>query len=268
MQPLFEYADYKAFLRAVGEERPRGFRKALAQATGCQTAYVSQVLNGQYHFSLEQADAAAAFLGFTKEESKFFLLLVERQRAGTDSLRAYFAEQLEESRSRHLLLKHRLGVQASLGVPEQSRYYSCWQYSAVHMAVTIPKLQTRPALARALGISPRKLSEVLDFLGTVGLIQKKGERYLPGATQLHLSKDSPLIAQHHANWRQQGLAKMHSDHAGEGIHYSSVSSLSAADARKIKAQLTTALSDAVRAIKDSPEEVLFGINLDFFRVDE
>jgi len=268
MLTLFEYVDYKAFLRDLGDERPRGFRKALAEATGCQTAYVSQVLNGQYHFSLEQADAGAAFLGLTKDETKFFLLLIERQRAGTDSLRAYFTEQLEESRSRHLLLKHRLGVPASLGVPEQSRYYSSWHYSAVHMAVTIPKLQSRPALARALGISPRKLSEVLDFLGSVGLIQKKGERYLPGLTQLHLSKDSPLIAQHHANWRQQGMTKMHSDHAGEGVHYSSVSSLSAADAQRIKEQLTQALSEAVRTIKDSPEEVLFGINLDFFRVDE
>lgn len=136
------------------------------------------------------------------------------------------------------------------------------------MAVTIPRLRNRAALARALKIPARKLSEILDFLCMVGLITKEGEKYLPGSTQLHLPKDSPSIHRHHANWRQQALAQMHSDHAEEDLHYSSVSSLSAADAQRIRTLLTQLLSDAVQIIKDSPEEQLVGINIDLFRVDE
>jgi hypothetical protein len=95
-----------------------------------------------------------------------------------------------------------------------------------------------------------KLVEVLDFLEKAGLILKRGDQYLPGTTQLHLPKE------------------MHSDRAGEGLNYSSVSSVSASDAQKIKAILTQAIGDAIQVVKASPEEELIGINVDLFRVDE
>jgi uncharacterized protein (TIGR02147 family) len=265
---VFDYSDYKRFLTEEGQARKRGFRKALAEATRCQTAYISQVLNGGYHFSLEQAESSAQFLQLTRDETRFFLLLVEIARAGTPSLKRYFTEQLEEVRERHLLIRERIGVSDTLSEPNQAIYYGSWHYAAVHMATTIPRLRTRAAIGRSLRISARKLSEVLEFLTATGLVRLDGGHYLPGSTQLHLSKDSPQIHRHHANWRTHALAAMHSEHAADNIHYSSVSSLSASDAVKIKALLTQAISDAVKVIKDSPEEQLFGIGLDFFRADE
>jgi uncharacterized protein (TIGR02147 family) len=265
---LFEYSDYKAYLRDLGDSRPRGFRKALAAATHCQTAYISQVLNDSYHLSLEQAEAATQFLGLSKDEVRCFVLLVEIQRAGTASLKKYFTDQLAELRERHLMIKERIGVSSVLSEQNQGIYYSSWHPSAVHIAVTIPRLRTRTVLGRALRIPSRKLGEVLDFLTSVGLIVKEGEKYLPGSTQLHLPNDSPAIHRHHANWRTHAMAQMHSEHAPEDLHYSSVSSLSAMDAQKIKAMLTQAISDAVQVIKNSPEEQLVGINVDLFRVDE
>lgn len=267
-QVIFDYNDYKSYLRDIGDSRPRGFRKALAAATGCQTAYISQVLNDSYHFSLEQAEAATQFLGLSKDEARCFILLVEIQRAGTPSLKRYFSEQLAEVRERHLMIKERIAVSNVLSEHNQGIYYSSWHASAVHMAVTIPKLQTRAALGRALRIPSRKLGEVLDFLASVGLVVKVGEKYRPGSTQLHLPKDSPHIHQHHSNWRSHAVAQMHSEHAAEDLHYSSVSSLAATDVLKIKVILTQAISDAVQLIKKSPEEQLVGINVDLFRVDE
>lgn len=267
-QSIFDHKDYKAYLRELGDSLPRGFRKALAQAIHCQTAYVSQVLNGNYHLSLEQAEAATRFLGLSRDESRGFVLLVEIQRAGTSSLKKFFSEQLAEVRERHLLIKERIGVSNALSEQNQIRYYSSWHYAAVHMAVTIPRLRTRAALMRGLRIPAKKLADVLDFLGSVGLIAKEGERYLPGSTQLHLPKDSPSIQRHYSNWRLQALALMDSDQADDNLHYSSVSSLSATDAQRIRAMLAQAITDAVGVIKDSPEEQLVGINVDCFRVDE
>ena len=109
-QSVFDYSDYKAFLRELGDSRPRGFRKALAEATQCQTAYISQILNGHYHLSLEQAEAATQFLGLSKDEVRCFVLLVEIQRAGTPSLKQFFLSQLAELRERHLMIKERIGV--------------------------------------------------------------------------------------------------------------------------------------------------------------
>lgn len=265
---VFEFSSYKTYLRRLGDTRPRGFRKALAEATHCQTAYISQVLNGDYHLSLEQAEAATRFLGFMREEARCFVLLVEIERAGTPTLKQFFSAQLEELRERHLQIKDRIGVSNVLSDTNQAHYYGSWHFAAVHMAVTIPAMRTRKELGKALRISPRKLGEVLEFLTSVGLVSQDGERYLPGSTQLHLPKDSPSIHRHHANWRAQALERMHSDHAEEGMNYSSISSLSATDAKRIRALLTQAISDAVAVVKNSPEERLYGIGVDFFRVDE
>ena len=121
---VFDYADYKRYLGEVDDGRPRGFRKALAQATHCQTAYISHVLNGLGHFNLEQAEAAARFLELGREEIRYFLVLVEHNRAGTDSLRRVLGEQLEEMRERHLSLQKRVGIQATLSRENQAIYYS------------------------------------------------------------------------------------------------------------------------------------------------
>ena len=55
---LLDYSDYKAYLRAA-TDASRGLRTALARSLGCQTAYVSQILNGGAQLSLEQAEAIA-----------------------------------------------------------------------------------------------------------------------------------------------------------------------------------------------------------------
>ncbi|MGK5089360.1 TIGR02147 family protein, partial [Bdellovibrionota bacterium FG-2] len=150
---IFEFTDYKRYLTEVDEARPRGFRKALAQATQCQTAYISHVLNGSGHFNLEQAEATARFLEMGRDETRFFLMLVEYNRAGTPSLRRVLSEQMDEMRERHLSLRKRVGIQATLSRENQAAYYSSWHYAAVHMAVTVPSLRTRSALGRALRLS-------------------------------------------------------------------------------------------------------------------
>lgn len=265
---IFEYSDYKTFIRDLGEARPRGFRKALAEAIPCQTAYVSQVLNGPAHFNWEQAEAAARYLELSKAELRYFLLLVEHNRAGTPSLKRVLDEQLQEMREHHLLLRERIGIAATLSAENQTRYYSSWHYAAVHMGVTIPTLRSRAAISKALRITPDALAPILDFLSSVGLITKQAEKYYPGTTLIHLGKDSPAIYQHHTNWRIQALVMMHADVTQRNVHYSTVVTMSAKDAQKIRELFTQAISNASVIIKASPEEQVFGINLDLFRLDE
>lgn len=107
---VYSYRDYKAYLNKVIKLRPRSFRKALAHAISCQTAYVSHVLNGNAHLSSEQAEAASRFLGLSRAETRFFLLLVEYTRAGTESLRSLLREELDEVRNRELVIREKVSV--------------------------------------------------------------------------------------------------------------------------------------------------------------
>ncbi len=264
---LYEYTNYKEYLLDWAKASPRGFRLSLAEATHCHTAYVSQVLGGPKHFNMEQSEAAGRFLNLNRDEIRYFLVLVEFARAGTESLRSLLSEQLNDLRKRALVLKKQVKIHDTLSRENQTIYYSSWHYAAVHMAVTIPSLQEKKKLEKALRLSARKLGEVVSFLKQVGLVKVTADKIEPGTVLLHLENDSPLIFQHHTNWRLRSLDSLGERHVGETVHYSSVVTLSAEDAVRLKAKMTHDLTEWLKTVQQSKEEQLFGLTLDFFRVD-
>lgn len=100
MNSIFEYRSYKAYLRDwLAADEKRGARTRLADAIRCHNGYVSQVLNGDAQFSLEQGELINRFLGHTKDQSSFLLLLIQYERAGTSTLKIHFDEQLNTRRN-------------------------------------------------------------------------------------------------------------------------------------------------------------------------
>ena len=90
---------YKEYLKARLAQMPRkgwGARGKLAKAIPCQVGYVSQVLNGEAHFSLEQCYAINNYLAHSEEEGHFFLLLTQLGRAESHPIREYFQKQIDE----------------------------------------------------------------------------------------------------------------------------------------------------------------------------
>lgn len=89
---VYHYQDYKKYLNAVlspvGEGR--GMRSKLARAIGCQTAFISQVLKHDTHFSSEHALLISDFLKHTESESQYFMILVQLGRAGTMALQKFY----------------------------------------------------------------------------------------------------------------------------------------------------------------------------------
>ena len=75
----------------------KGFMSLVAQAIECQPSYLSQVLNGKPHLTLEQSTRLNRFLAHEKSESKYFLLMVQLARAGTKDLQQVFREEIDEN---------------------------------------------------------------------------------------------------------------------------------------------------------------------------
>jgi len=266
---LFAHSDYKLFLNRQLDELDqggRGARARLSRAIGCQTAYTAQVLRGAAHFSLEQAEAINIFLGHTEEQSNFFLLLVQSGRAGTPQLRSRFKKQLDAILEGRTLLKNRLGVKEILPERDQVTYYSSWMYGAVHALISIPGYQTPSKISERLGISLATASEALEFLLASGLAERKNNKDIVlGKSRIHLGADSPLIAKHHINWRLQAMRAI-DENPKEGLHYSSVISVSKKDAALIKEKFIATINAVKPIIKDSKEEELCSLSLDFFTV--
>ena len=267
MGSIFDYTDYKKYLKDGLKQKPKGghgFKSAMASAIHCQSAYISRVLNGGAHFSLEQAYALNGFLGHSEEEAEFFILLVSYARAGTQPLEKFFLRKINEILNRRLILKERFKIKMKLSFEDQAKYYSSWHFAAIHILLSIPQFQTKQVIAEYLRLPSSKVSEALNFLIQSRLVIREGERFKIGKNRIHLGSDSPLIAKHHLNWRLKAIQNIENEE--EDLHYSSIVSISKDDLYKIKTNLIKTIEEFNDTVKKSKEEKLQCFTLDFFSV--
>ncbi len=265
---IYEHKSYKKFLNDLILTYPnggRGIRRELAKAMRCQVPYVSHVLSGRYDFSAEQGEAACRYFGLPKEDIEYFLLLLAENRAGTSELKRLYSRMLEKSAEDHLRLKQRLKIKDTLSAEDQAIYYSHWHYAAIHMLTTIPEFQTKEAIAKRLLLAATPLLEALEFLTTRGLLKKNGVKYESKQTLLHLERDSPLLARHHANWRLRAIQAL-ADEKAHDIHYSSAFTCSTADLPKVREILVRCLEECTQLIRPSKEEQAAGLCIDLFEL--
>ena len=276
MKPVFEFKDYREFLRSSlpvsGEGR--GARSRLAEALGCRLAFISNVLNGLQHFSLENGVVIAEFLKLSPEERDFFMLLLQHGRAGSRKLERHFEEQIARILAEREKVRTRIRTENSLSETEQASYYGSWIPIALHVMSAVPALRTRAELARRLRLMDAELREPLEFLLAVGILREVGGRLERGPTRLHLDADSPLIRKHHANWRLRALDSLEREPLKERqgadrlkpLHYSLVMSLSRKDLARVREALLEAVSRTEEILGPSPEETGACLNIDLFEI--
>jgi uncharacterized protein (TIGR02147 family) len=268
MLNLFEFNDYKSYLNekiSYEASLDRGFRTRLCEHVQCQPSYLSQVLNGKPEFTLEQAHRLNQFFFHDSLETRFFLLLVERSRAGTKELKQFFSEQILEIKKTRSSLKQRLKKTEDISKEDQDKYYSTWFYSAIYVIISIPEFQSIPYIAGRFNLPEELVREVISFLEDSGLIQKKDGIYHVTKKRLHLDRDSIFIQRHHINWRSQSLQSVEKNLSSD-LHFSTVVSLSVEDYEKVKEVFIKAISSAREIIGPSKEEEIVAITLDAFKL--
>lgn len=261
---VFDFQEYRDYLKHRTEGR--GQRSALAKAINSPVSHISQVLGGLSHMSLEQGEAANKYWEHSEDEGEFFLLLIQANRAGTVDLRKRFERQIKRILERRLVISHRIEVKETISPQDQAQFYSSWHYQALHILATIPNYQTKQAMAKRLNLSIQKVTQVLDFLISIGLVVKSQDRYKASVERIHLGNDSLLISKHHANWRMKALLAFEQENSQEGLHYSSVVSLSLDDVNKIKNLSIEHINQVKKIVRSSPEEELFCFAIDCFKV--
>ena len=263
---IFKIQDYKAFIKDLIRGQAKngyGIRSKLAKHIGCQTSYLSQILNGSLDLTIEQAELVSQFFQHSEDEKDFFLLLVQYEKAGTKSLRDYFKNQLEKILKKRLVLKERIKTQTEISSEDQSVYYSSWIYSFTYVMLSIPKFQNKIALAEELKLPLEKITNVLGFLVKCGLAREEKGLYKISPHSLHLAHDSHLISKHHSNWRLQALNAI--DRGSDELHYSTVFSLSEKDVTRARSLLTDAIAQINKMMAASPEETVRSFCVDFFK---
>lgn len=266
---VFDFRNYPPYLLSIfgDKSRRKGLKSKAAHFLGCHSTLISQILSERVLLNLEQAEKLNRFLGHDEDESHFFLLLTQKARAGTKPLEQYFENQLEQIRKTRQVIKKRVGKTETVSEEDEFRYYSSWHKAAVHVALSIPELSRAEQISKALEIPLTQVRSILAFLVKVGMAVPNGREYSIGPRHIHLGADSENIARHHINWRLRAIQALDTGtNAKHDLHYSSAVTLSARDAEKIKELLIRNLKEMNTVIAASKEEVIYGLNFDFFNL--
>jgi uncharacterized protein (TIGR02147 family) len=259
---VFEFNSYKEYLNAWLKAQPKGghgLRKRIAETIGTQTGFVTQVLSGSAHFSSEQILAISEMQGLNPLELQFLLLLLQWERAGTQSYKHYVERQIQKQREDNHNLSNRLREPKMPSEVDQGTYFSSWIYACIHVMTTCERFHNSPqTIAEALGLPISQVKEVLEFLLRSGLMK--------GEARLHLGTDSPFLRRHHTNMNLLAMQNILSKSIQEDLHYSSIVSVSAADVDRIREIFTRSIQESKAVVKRSKGEKVYSTTLNFFKV--
>ena len=265
-QTIFEHTDYKPYLSARLEEKGYGARKRLSEAMGVQPSFVAQVLNGDVHLSPEQTEEANQFLLHSEMEASYFFTLVQYCRAGTPKLKHRLFGDLEELRAKSKSLKHRLKKAPKVNEADMLRYYSSWIYMATHALCSMDEFNSAREIAQRLDVGQQQIEAVLAHLESNGLIKKTRGKISVEKNSFHLDGDSPLVIQHHGNWRMKAMRSFEKLNA-DNLHYTSVITVSNREKEEIREVLLAAIEKVREIIAESNrQELMLSFCTDLFEV--
>jgi len=269
MNSIFDYSEYKPFLKAYLASQPKkghGLRSLWAEALSCNSAYLSQVLNHHAHLNLEQAAELCEQLLLRAEEGQYFLLLVQKARSGTRKLDKHFQNEIDKILNERRLLRNRVDIKENLQQADQIKYYSSWQYAGIHMAVTLDRINSKNDLIEHFKIPAHRISEILDFLESCQLINNTNGKYTTGKKRIFLGSNSPLISKHHTNWRIKAIESLELVD-DTSLHLSTVLTMSKSDLEKVREEILKGIENARELVKQTTkEEEIVCLNVDLFHL--
>lgn len=264
LDTLYRSTDYKACLLAwvAVSAESRGEQSRLAAAAGCQRSYLSQVINGNQHLTMEHGVQLAQHYHFDDSATDYWLDLISLGRAGSKALREQLQRRLARRRTEWSELGSRVAGKC-LSPDQQRLYYSAWYWGAIHVALSIPSLQHVEVLTQSLGIPRSTVAQVLTALEEMGLVRCLGkDRWESTGGHFHLPRQSPYNAINHLNWRQRSMVAPFNDE--DSFRFSSCLSLSVSCFEQIRESLKVFLGETARDIDRSNPEFLAALNIDLF----
>lgn len=266
---VFDFNDYKAFVRAFVQALPHGGRgqyRRMARAMRVHTTLLSHVFRGVKQLTPEQACALASFLELPALDSDYLLALVEHSRAGTQGLAQAVERRLSALRERHQQIEHRVPGARTLSATERATFYSHWYYSGVRLAAALPGMADADGIAQRLDLPVPLVRAALAFLLEAGLLApEETGGYRLSAKRTHLGPSSPFAAAHHRNWRLEAIRR-HSSMSARDFAFTSPITLSHADAAKIRALLVDAVARVAAIVEPSSCECLAMLNIDWLEL--
>lgn len=263
---IYQFDSYKNYFNDWVQKQPKsghGEYRRLAVALNVSTTLISQIFNGDKQVSLEIASDICDYLHLNDEESEFFLLLVEHDKAGSYKLQNRLKKQIKDRQEKAKKLENRLKKETVLDEASRQIYYSNWVYPALRILVDIPSLNSIDKLSEHLQIPKNHLLKMIDFMIQKKLIVQKNNEFAMGPSTVYLPATDPLVSRHHQNWRNLSYQKMIIQNESN-FFYTGLYSLSEETANEIRQQLPDFVEEILKKVRPSPSKTSRCLSIDFF----
>lgn len=265
---IYNFDDYKKYFNAWVENQPKhgqGEYRKVSLALNISTTMVSQVFKSDKHLSLEMACELAEHLNLNEEETEYFLLLVEHQKAGSVKLQKRFLRQIKIHQEKARQIENRIKKDVELSEETKTTFYSSWVYSAVRLLSSIDGFSDAQSIADRLNLPKNQVQKVIEFLVQNKLCEIKGGKLKIGAARTHLGANSPHVSRLHQNWRILGFNKM-IQNDDSNLFYTGPVFLSQKVADQIRQELPDFIDRINKLVGPSENEVVRCLNIDWFEI--
>jgi uncharacterized protein (TIGR02147 family) len=202
MKPVFEYLDYRAYLRDAYEERKSESSfysyRMMAESFGLFPSNIFRILHGEGHLPARCQSRALEFLGLSGRSSEYYLLLITYARERSTKAKGEILEKAMTLRD----VERR-----TLENPELE-YFSRWWTATIRALLELTEGRAVPGELSNCLIPPVPEADIqasLTLLTELGLVKKASSgRLLPA--QAHLTAGGPEKAQALRGFQRQILA--------------------------------------------------------------
>jgi uncharacterized protein (TIGR02147 family) len=181
---IFEFTDYRAYLRAYFDDRKktdtRFSHRWLAQRLDLSTSnFIMLVMQGKRNLNQSLCLKISEVFKHSRKEAEYFENMVRFIQSGTSKEKDLYFSRLAALRK---------NIKVDKIEENQYEYYSNWYNPVIRELVTSPGFDGKPdTLCRLLqpSITPKQAKRSIELLQKLGLIKKRGSGYVQTA---------PLIA--------------------------------------------------------------------------
>lgn len=238
----------------------------LAQSVQIQPSYLTNVLKKRADLNSDQLYFLAQKLNCTKEETDYFLLLLEYTRTQIPTRKAQLKEQIENIKKEKLSAKNVLQSETLELTNEQiAEFYLDPLNDLILMQCSLDKMDISiETLSAKFSISTSKTKKVLNLLEKLNLITFKDGKWKTSKITKHLPKESPLCKPLQAQQRLLALEKLQKTDEEEFYSFSATISADASTKEAIKIEFLNFLKSVQQITEKAPSKELFQLNFDLF----
>jgi uncharacterized protein (TIGR02147 family) len=265
---ILSYDSFETFLSNEYENNhniKRGEKKELAEFLNIHPTSLSQVFKGIRFLTDEQVFLLCEYLALTEIETEYLIILHQIYHTHNAKYKDLLIKKKNTIKKKSHNLSTRIQKDKELTKEEKAIFYSSWHYTSIWVFLSVNGGKTKDEIYQRLGIDKKQISEILEFLLSTGLCRLEKGKYKHQVGRLHLEKSSPILKQHHSNWRIKSIQKFDRPESLD-LTFTAPLSLSHKDFEMLREELVQFIQKLSNTVSKTEPEEIFSLNLDFIKI--